>query len=89
MPIRPRTLSVALKISLTVTLLSLLGFTLIVGYGAFEHIRQARSQGLREAELQAELKARWVEERLRAAPGGYAQTRHSRRSRQSPAATAK
>jgi methyl-accepting chemotaxis protein len=67
MPIRPRTLSVSLKISLMVTLLSLLGFTLIVGYGAFEHIRQARSQGLREAELQAELKARWVEERLRAA----------------------
>ena len=67
MPIRPRTLSVSLKISLMVTLLSLLGFTLIVGYGAFEHIRQARSQGLREAELQAELKARRVEERLRAA----------------------
>ena len=67
MPIRPRTLSVSLKISLMVTLLSLLGFTLIVGYGAFEHIRQARSQGLREAELQAELKARWVEERPRAA----------------------
>ena len=63
----PRRLSVALKISLSVTLLSLLGFALIVGYGAFEHIRQARAQGMREAELQAELKARWVEERLRAA----------------------
>ena len=41
----PRRLSVALKISLSVTLLSLLGFALIVGYGAFEHIRQARAQG--------------------------------------------